>query len=127
VGHGATLGRDFKHARRGATGGLPAFSGRTGLVVGLLVGVVIGFGLAAVTLRSDGGAGAPAPQPAETAPLTGDAEVARGPEPASAIPDGFDFPEILPSETVDVPQDPAPPMAVPPEPSDESPIDTSPP
>ena len=127
MGHGATLGRDFKHARRGAPGGALAFSGRTGLVVGLLVGVVIGFGLAAVTLRGNERAGAPVPQPAGSVRQGGDAAAARGREPASAIPDGYDFPEMLPSESVDVPQGPAPTMAPPPEPSDESPIDTSPP
>ena len=128
MSYGETLGRDFKNARRSVPGGVLALSGRTGLVVGLLVGVVIGFGLAAVTLRSDQNAGAPMLQPAQSLPDTGGTAVAGDPAPGPAIPAGLEFPDILPNESVDVPQGPAPTMMLPPEPSDESSvIDTSPP
>ena len=127
VAYGETLSRDFKNARGRPAAGAAAFGGWTGLAIGLVAGTLIGFALAAAGFRGGDDPEPVKPVPQREAPAS-DTDEAPARAPAAVTRRDYDFPDMLPRETVDVtPRTPRRTMSPPP--SDGAPqiIDISPP
>jgi len=95
-----TLSRDFKHVKRHAPGGAPAFSGWVGLGVGLSLGLLVAL---AVHLNYQNKAPAEPLPTADTPPASASAPPEEAPAPEDAGP-GYDFYDMLPKQEVEVPE-----------------------
>jgi hypothetical protein len=127
VAYGETLSRDFKNARGRSAAGAAAFGGWTGLAIGLVAGILIGFALAVAGLQGDDNPAPVKPVPQRDAPAS-DADEAPARAPAAVTRRDYDFPEMLPRETVDVtPRAPRRTMSPPPSDGEQEIIDISPP
>jgi cell division protein FtsN len=94
---GRTLSRDYKHVKRQVPGA-PAFSGWTGLAVGLALGLFVAL---AVYLHFQKRA-PDEPRPATDAPPASAKAADETPAAADAGP-GYDFYDMLPKQEVEVP------------------------
>jgi cell division protein FtsN len=96
-----TLSRDFKHVKRHAPGGTPAFNGWVGLGVGLALGLLVALG---VHLHYQNRAPAEPLPAADTPPASAVAPTEEPPAPAADAGPGYDFYDMLPKQEVEVPE-----------------------
>lgn len=95
-----TLSRDFKHVKRHAPGGAPAFNGWVGLGAGLALGLTVAL---AVHLHYQNKAPVEPLPAADTPPASAVAPPEETPPPEDAGP-GYDFYDMLPKQEVEVPE-----------------------